>query len=63
LPRGITPTAPAREYTAFGGIRIKDAVQDTAILFMPTLLMLLVVILFPDLMLWLPRMLMPRYVK
>jgi tripartite ATP-independent transporter DctM subunit len=48
---------------SIGGIKIKDAVRDTAILFIPMLLVLLVVILFPDLMLWLPRTLMPRYVK
>src|SRR5438132_6481970 len=48
---------------SIGGIKIKDAVRDTAILFIPMLLVLLVVILFPDLMLWLPRRLMPAYVK
>jgi tripartite ATP-independent transporter DctM subunit len=48
---------------SIGGIKIKDAVRDTAILFVPMLLVLLVVILFPDLMLWLPRKLMPAYVK
>src|SRR5207248_11744763 len=48
---------------SIGGIKIKEAVRDTAILFIPMLLVLLVVILFPDLMLWLPRRLMPAYVK
>src|SRR5207237_1171720 len=48
---------------SIGGIKIKDAVRDTAILFIPMLLVLLVVILFPDLMLWLPRKLMPAFVK
>jgi tripartite ATP-independent transporter DctM subunit len=48
---------------SIGGIKIKQAVRDTAILFIPMLLVLLVVILFPDLMLWLPRRLMPAYVK
>ena len=48
---------------SIGGIKIKDAVRDTAILFIPMLLVLLIVIFFPDLMLWLPRKLMPAYVK
>jgi tripartite ATP-independent transporter DctM subunit len=46
-----------------GGIKIKDAIKDTAILFIPMLLVLLIVILFPDLILWLPRKLMPAFVK
>src|SRR5581483_2920018 len=48
---------------SIGGIKIKQAVRDTAILFVPMLLVLVVVILFPDLMLWLPRTMMPAYVK
>ena len=48
---------------SIGGIKIKEAVRDTAILFVPMLLVLLVVILFPNAMLWLPRLLMPAYVK
>jgi TRAP-type C4-dicarboxylate transport system permease large subunit len=48
---------------SIGGIKIKDAVKDTAILFIPMLLVLLMVILFPNLMLWLPRTLMPQFVK
>ena len=48
---------------SIGGIKIKEAVRDTLILFIPMLLVLLVVIFFPDLMLWLPRTLMPAYVK
>ena len=46
-----------------GGIKIKHAFRDTLILFIPMLLVLLFVILFPDMMLWLPRKLMPAYVK
>jgi TRAP-type C4-dicarboxylate transport system permease large subunit len=38
-------------------------VKDTAILFIPMLLVLLIVILFPSLILWLPRTLMPQFVK
>jgi tripartite ATP-independent transporter DctM subunit len=48
---------------SIGGIKIKDAIKDTAILFVPMLLVLLIVILFPDLILWLPRRLMPAFVK
>lgn len=46
-----------------GGIKIKQAVRDTAILFVPMLLVLVFVILAPDAMLWLPRTLMPNLVK
>lgn len=46
-----------------GGIKIRDAIRDTLILFIPMLLVLAVVILFPDLMLWLPRLLMPKLVN
>ena len=48
---------------SIGGIKIKAAVRDTVILFIPMLLVLLSVILFPDLILWLPRRLMPAFVK
>jgi tripartite ATP-independent transporter DctM subunit len=46
-----------------GGIKIKHAVKDTAILFVPMLLVLVFVILAPDAMLWLPRTLMPNLIK
>ena len=46
-----------------GGIKIRAAVRDTLILFVPMLLVLLIVILLPDAMLWLPRQLMPTLVK
>ena len=46
-----------------GGIKIKAAVKDTAILFIPLMTVLLIVILFPDLLLWLPRKVMPNFVK
>ncbi len=48
---------------SIGGIKIKAAVRDTAILFIPMLIVLLIVILFPDFILWLPRTLMPKFVK
>jgi tripartite ATP-independent transporter DctM subunit len=46
-----------------GGIKIKHAVKDTLILFIPMLLVLVFVILAPDVLLWLPRLLMPTLVK
>jgi tripartite ATP-independent transporter DctM subunit len=46
-----------------GGIKIKHAVRDTLILFIPMMLVLVFVILVPDAMLWLPRTLMPTLVK
>jgi tripartite ATP-independent transporter DctM subunit len=46
-----------------GGIKIKEAIRDTAILFIPMLGVLMIVILAPDAMLWLPRLLMPTLVK
>jgi tripartite ATP-independent transporter DctM subunit len=46
-----------------GGIKIRAAIRDTLILFVPMLLVLLIVILLPDAMLWLPRKLMPALVK
>jgi TRAP-type C4-dicarboxylate transport system permease large subunit len=46
-----------------GGIKIKDAIGDTLILFVPMLLVLVFVILAPEAMLWLPRTLMPMLIK
>ena len=46
-----------------GGIKIKHAVRDTLILFIPMLLVLVFVILFPNVLLWLPRLLMPTLVN
>jgi tripartite ATP-independent transporter DctM subunit len=46
-----------------GGIKIKAAIRDTAILFIPMLLVLVFVILAPEAMLWLPRKLMPTLIK
>jgi tripartite ATP-independent transporter DctM subunit len=46
-----------------GGIKIKDAVKDTLILFVPMLGVLLFVILVPDSVLFLPRLLMPNLIK
>ena len=46
-----------------GGIKIRAAIRDTLILFVPMLIVLGFVILFPDAMLWLPRKLMPTLVN
>jgi hypothetical protein len=46
-----------------GGIKIKDAVKETRILFIPMILVPLFVILMSDAMLWLPRRLMPTLIK
>jgi TRAP-type C4-dicarboxylate transport system permease large subunit len=46
-----------------GGIKIKQAIRDTLILFVPMLLVLVFVILAPDAILWLPRKLMPTLIK
>jgi tripartite ATP-independent transporter DctM subunit len=48
---------------SLGGIRIKDAIVDTAILLGLMLVVLLVCILFPDLILALPRLFMPKFVQ
>jgi len=48
---------------SIGGIKIKQAVRDTLILFVPMIAVLVFVIFLPDAMLWLPRTLMPNLVK
>ncbi len=48
---------------SIGGIKIKAAVKATLILFVPLLSVLVIVILFPELILWLPRKLMPAFVN
>jgi len=46
-----------------GGIKIKEAVKDTLILFIPMVAVLVFVILVPEALLWLPRTLMPTLIK
>jgi tripartite ATP-independent transporter DctM subunit len=46
-----------------GGIKMKEAIRDMMILFVPLLSVLLLVILSPELLLWLPRLIMPNFVK
>jgi tripartite ATP-independent transporter DctM subunit len=48
---------------AIGKIRVIDALRDVAILLVPMLLVLMIVILLPDLILALPRLIMPRFVN
>jgi TRAP-type C4-dicarboxylate transport system permease large subunit len=48
---------------SIGGIKIRDAFGTTVLLFIPMLLALRFVILYPDAILWLPRHLMPGIVK
>ncbi len=44
------------------GIRVSESIRDVAIILLPMLLVLLLVILLPDLILFLPRLLMPKFV-
>ncbi|MFO1322340.1 MAG: TRAP transporter large permease [Burkholderiales bacterium] len=48
---------------SLGGITIREALKDTMLLLLPMLGVLLVVILFPDLMLALPRAVMPNFIQ
>ncbi len=43
-------------------IKVSEAIRDVLIVLIPMLLMLLVVILFPNFILWIPRLLMPKFV-
>ncbi|RPI10903.1 MAG: TRAP transporter large permease subunit, partial [Zetaproteobacteria bacterium] len=43
-------------------IRVADALRDVLIILIPMLLVLLFVILFPDVILFLPRLIMPKFV-
>jgi tripartite ATP-independent transporter DctM subunit len=46
-----------------GEVKIKDVIWDTLKLFLPMVLILVFVILAPDTLLWLPRLLMPNLVN
>lgn len=48
---------------AVGKIKVIEALRDVAILLVPMLLVLLLVILLPDLILALPRLLMPKFIN
>ncbi|HSB70070.1 MAG TPA: TRAP transporter large permease [Candidatus Methylomirabilis sp.] len=47
---------------SIGEIGVKQALKDVAIVLLPMLAILLLIILFPDLVLFLPRLIMPQYV-
>ncbi|MGI9521134.1 MAG: TRAP transporter large permease [Hyphomicrobiaceae bacterium] len=49
--------------SAIGGIRLKEALSDVAIILLPMLGVLFFVILFPDVILALPRWVMPQFVN
>jgi TRAP-type C4-dicarboxylate transport system permease large subunit len=48
---------------AIGEIPVIRALKDVAIILLPMLAMLLLIVLFPDLILALPRLLMPQFVN
>ena len=48
---------------ALGGIKVVQALRDVAIILIPMVLVLLFVILFPDVILALPRWVMPKFVN
>ncbi len=43
------------------GIKVSQALRDVLIILAPMLAMLFLVILFPDLILWIPRLIMPKF--
>ncbi len=49
--------------SAIGGIRLKEALRDVAIILLPMLGVLLFIILFPNVILALPRWVMPQFVN
>jgi len=48
---------------AIGKISVREALRDVAIILAPMLAILALVILFPSISLWLPRLLMPQFVN
>jgi len=48
---------------AIGKVELRKALKDVAIILLPMLGVLLIIILFPDLILYLPRLLMPKFVN
>ena len=45
---------------AIGGLNVVSVIRDVVIILMPMLLILMLIIVFPEIALWLPRMLMPK---
>jgi tripartite ATP-independent transporter DctM subunit len=48
---------------SIGGISVKSALRDVALILLPMLAILVLVILFPSITLWLPRLMMPQFVN
>lgn len=48
---------------AIGHISVREALRDVAVILAPMLAILALVILFPSISLWLPRLLMPQFVN
>lgn len=48
---------------AIGEVELKKAIKDVAIILLPMLGVLLIVILFPDIILFLPKLLLPKFVN
>jgi tripartite ATP-independent transporter DctM subunit len=44
------------------GVKVSDVIKDVAIILVPMLIALLLVILFPNLVLFIPRLIMPKFV-
>ena len=47
---------------AIGQITVRQALRDVGLILLPMLLILCLVILLPDLSMWLPRLLMPKFI-
>lgn len=47
---------------SLGKIRVVDALKDVTILLIPMLIVLLLIVLLPDLILWLPKLIMPGFI-
>jgi tripartite ATP-independent transporter DctM subunit len=48
---------------AVGGIKVLDVIKDVVVLLLPMFFILLLIVLLPDLVLFLPRLLMPQFVN
>ena len=46
---------------ALGEIKVKEVLKDVVILLIPMLLVLLMIVLFPGLVMWLPELVMPEF--
>jgi TRAP-type C4-dicarboxylate transport system permease large subunit len=44
------------------GIKVSEAILDVLIILAPMLVTLLIVVVFPELILWIPRLIMPKFV-